>query len=124
MADPRDSVEVFHPDYTARARLRPNPTDVPPEIHYQTATSWNDFSLEVDKAPLMKHAVLIGAGAVTHHFDYGQRYVKLPFRADAPRDLSVLPPPRDTLAPPGYYLLFVVDDAGRPSEGWPVRLDY
>jgi hypothetical protein len=66
---------------------------------------------------------------VTHHFDYGQRYVELLIDVDpenpCPQNtpVRILPPPMASMAPPGYYLLFLVDTEGRPSTGKFVLLD-
>lgn len=58
---------------------------------------------------------LIRPGSTTHHTDTEQRYEDLDFIeldgrivADVPADPSVLPP--------GYYMLWLVDRAGRPCE--------
>jgi hypothetical protein len=58
--------------------------------------------------------VLVRAGAVTHAFDMEQRLVGLTFNA-AYGDLIVKAPANGNLAPPGYYLLFIVNDYGVPS---------
>jgi hypothetical protein len=68
---------------------------------------------------------LIGIGSVTHHFDYGQRYVELMFRSLSTISMrEILAPPVPSMAPEGYYLLFGVDDMGRPSLGKFVKLTF
>ena len=54
------------------------------------------------------------AGSVTHSFDMDQRYVGLSFTAAA-GSLTVTGPPNSNIAPPGYYMLFLVNKAGTPS---------
>lgn len=65
-------------------------------------------------------------GSTTHGNDMDQRYVWLHVAAseetDAGRRLTVAVPRNPASAPPGDYLLFVVDAAGVPSEGRMVRL--
>ncbi len=46
--------------------------------------------------------------------DQGQRYVPLRFTASG-TTLTVTGPPNGGVAPPGHYLLFIVDAAGVPS---------
>jgi hypothetical protein len=53
-------------------------------------------------------------GSVTHSFDMDQRYVGLSFTAAA-GSLTVTGPPNSNIAPPGYYMLFLVNQAGTPS---------
>src|SRR5207244_2855220 len=64
---------------------------------------------------------LIRAGAVTHSIDMDQRYVPRTFTQTA-GGLSVQAPANGNLAPPGYYMLFIVDANGVPSVAPLVRL--
>jgi hypothetical protein len=57
---------------------------------------------------------LIALGVVTHNFNQGQRYVTLPFQPVG-NTLTVQAPADANQAPPGYYMLFIVDDTGVPS---------
>ena len=65
--------------------------------------------------------VLIRAGAVTHSFDMDQRLVGLTFAAGG-GVLHAKAPANGNLAPPGYYLLFILNKAGVPSVAKFVRL--
>src|SRR5262249_34835004 len=56
----------------------------------------------------------IRPGAVTHAFDEDQRYLTLSFSAGA-GSLTIQAPANANLAPPGYYMLFIVNAAGVPS---------
>jgi hypothetical protein len=58
--------------------------------------------------------VLIRAGAPTHSFDMEQRLVGLQFNAGS-GVLNATAPADSNLAPPGYYLLFIVNKSGVPS---------
>ena len=58
--------------------------------------------------------ILIRPGSVTHHFDFEQRYVELSNTSitSAPNGawtLTCSPPATFQEAPPGYYMLFVVE---------------
>ena len=61
-------------------------------------------------------------GSVTHGFNMEQRFLELGFSAGF-GGLSVEAPARSTDAPPGTYLLFVIDSAGVPSQGRIVRIE-
>jgi len=62
----------------------------------------------------ISNVVLMRNGAVTHAFDMDQRYVGLSFTAGA-GVLNVTGPPNGNIAPPGYYMLFILN--GRASFG-------
>ncbi|HEY2954035.1 MAG TPA: galactose oxidase-like domain-containing protein [Candidatus Eisenbacteria bacterium] len=67
---------------------------------------------------------LIRPGAATHGFDQSQRYVPLSFTpVNYPTSSLVATAPADSsAAPPGDYLLFVVNTSGVPSIGRWVRM--
>ncbi len=58
---------------------------------------------------------LVRLGAVTHRFDQNQRFVELQIVQQSGGGLRVAPPANGNIAPPGYYMLFLVSDAGVPS---------
>src|SRR5262249_12837792 len=64
---------------------------------------------------------LIRPGAPTHAFDMEQRLVELPHSAGAGL-LNVTAPPNGNIAPPGYYMLFILDSTGVPSIAQFVKL--
>jgi hypothetical protein len=68
-----------------------------------------------DAASIAK-VTLIRFGSVTHAFDQGQRLVPVSFSQVA-GGLSVTLPSSRTMAPPGPYLLFIVNADGVPSVG-------
>jgi hypothetical protein len=121
--DPEDTAEVYRPPYFFQG-TRPGLGGVPSTIQYGLP-----FCVDSRNPSSLSHASLIGIGAVTHHFDYGQRYVELLIDVDpenpCPQNtpVRILPPPMASMAPPGYYLLFLVDTEGRPSTGKFVLLD-
>jgi Domain of unknown function (DUF1929) len=55
--------------------------------------------------------------AVTHHTDAGQRYIKLPIQSRTATSLTGLAPANGNIAPPGFYMLFIVKNNGAPSAG-------
>jgi hypothetical protein len=64
----------------------------------------------------VQRVTLIRTGAVTHSFDVGQRFLELNFVAQN-GSVNVQLPNSPNLAPPGYYLLFLVNENGTPSVG-------
>jgi hypothetical protein len=79
-------------------------------------------------APTVASAVLIRPGSTTHASDMEQRLVGLcgaspqPACSTSGGTLSLTMPPNGNLAPPGYYMLFLIDTAGVPSHGQFVQL--
>ena len=65
-------------------------------------------------AATITKAVLIRTGAATHFFDQNTRYVPLSFQTIS-GGLSLTAPADGNAAPPGYYMLFLVNSAGVPS---------
>lgn len=53
-------------------------------------------------------------GTVTHAFGMDQREVELSFTAQS-GSLTVTAPPNGNIAPPGYYMLFLLNSSGVPS---------
>jgi len=62
-------------------------------------------------------ACLIRPGATTHSLNSEQRLVDLPIQVTGPEAVLLQMPATATIAPPGWYLLFVVNATGVPSEG-------
>jgi len=59
---------------------------------------------------------------VTHSFNMEQRLVGLAIAGQSGGGLTLVAPPLATVAPPGYYLLFVLNGGGVPSVGAFVEL--
>ena len=66
--------------------------------------------------------MLLAPSADTHAVDMNQRYVPLRVTAQAGRPITVRTPANADIAPPGYYMLFVLDRSGTPSVARWVRL--
>ena len=64
--------------------------------------------------PAIRKVALVRLGAVTHSVNMEQRYVPLTFTAGA-GSLTATAPANANIAPPGVYMLFLVDAAGVPS---------
>jgi hypothetical protein len=64
----------------------------------------------------VQRVVMVKTGAVTHDFNMEQRFLELPYQRDLDI-LTVQAPARSSDAPPGFYLLFVLNSAGTPSVG-------
>ena len=106
--------EIYSPAYLFDANgspaLRPTISNVSPG----TLRYGNTFQVETANAADIASVVLIRPGTPTHAFDMEQRFVGLSFTARA-GVLDVVAPPNGNVAPPGYYMLFILNSAGVPS---------
>lgn len=119
------NAEVYYPPYLFRTsasggvELAPRPRP----IAVSTLSPGYGESLNVDlasAAPLQRVA-LIGTSSVTHSFNGSQRWMELPFVQSGGRVAAVLPAGAAE-APPGYYMVFLIDAAGVPSPGIVISL--
>src|SRR6185436_11109003 len=74
----------------------------------------NTFTVATPDAARIASVSLIALSAVTHAFNENQRFVPLAFE-QASGSLNVRAPANGNLAPPGPYMLFIVDSNGVPS---------
>ncbi len=107
-------IEIYQPSYLfnsdGSAATRPSiGAGAPTSITYG-----QQFNVPTPDAANVATVVLLKAGSVTHSFDMDQRYVGLSFAAGQ-ASLTVTGPPDSNIAPPGYYMLFLVNKTGTPS---------
>ena len=98
---------LFNPDGTMATR--PSITSAPSSITYGAA-----FTVDTPDAANISSAVLVRNGTVTHSFGMDQREVGLSFTAGSGA-LTITAPPNSNIAPPGYYMLFLLNQSGVPS---------
>jgi len=106
-------MEIYKPAYLFNSNgglaTRPAITSVPATI------SWNgSFTVSTPDAANISSVVLMRPGAPTHSFDMEQRLVGLSFSAGS-GTLRVTAPLNGNIAPPGYYMLFLLNSSGVPS---------
>jgi Domain of unknown function (DUF1929)/Bacterial Ig domain len=109
------NAEIFTPPYLYKkdgsGELAPRPavTAAPATVDYATA-----LRIDTPDATSISKVALVRLGAVTHSVDMDQRYVPLAFtKTDGA--LTATGPANANVAPPGPYMLFVVNAAGVPS---------
>jgi Domain of unknown function (DUF1929)/Bacterial Ig domain len=102
------NAEIYSPPYLFKGP-RPTITSAPTVVQ-QGAT----FFVGTPDAADIAMASLVRAGDVTHQVNMDQRFLPLTFQRSA-GGLVVQAPPDANQAPPGYYMLFLVNTAGVPS---------
>ena len=108
-------IEIYQPSYLFNADGSPAHRPQSPANSPSSITYGQSFTLSTSDASTISSVVLMKAGSVTHSFDMDQRYVGLSFTTGASGSLSVTAPANSNIAPPGYYMLFLVNQAGTPS---------
>ena len=103
------TVEFFSPPYYSKER--PEITFAPGAICYgSTFRMTSSDAVDVDRVTLIR------LGTVTHSFDSDQRFQELTIADQVDNQLDVVAPENGNIAPPGYYMLFVLsEDDNVPS---------
>ncbi len=110
-------MEIYQPPYLFTrdsnnlliAATRPTIASVPANISWGGA-----FTVSTPDADNISQVVLVRPGASTHAFDMDQRLVGMSFSGGS-GSLTVTGPPNSKIAPPGYYMLFLINNNGVPS---------
>lgn len=111
--------EIFSPPYLFIDGDRPIINDAPKTIEYG-----KPGTIKVEHGTDNPSLVLVKLGSVTHSFDYGQRLVELESVANIDySSVNFTGPENANLYPPGYYMMFYVNNMGKPSEAQIVKLE-
>jgi hypothetical protein len=114
-------MEIYKPAYlfTPSGGLAARPSigsGTPTSIAYGS-----QFTLQTSSQASIASVVLVRTGAVTHAFHADQRLVGMNFTR-VTGGLKVTAPPNSNIAPPGYYMMFIVNRSGVPSKALIVQL--
>ena len=114
--DTHKDAQIFSPPYLFRGAR--------PVIAHAPADGIYGGSIAIDLAtPIdVGRVSLISIGAVTHAFNQNQILNELKWTAGSPGHLTATLPDRATLCPPGYYMLFVLNEQGVPSVASMIRV--
>jgi hypothetical protein len=108
------SAQVFTPPYLLNAdgspAVRPSITSAPARISYGQS-----FTVGTPDAASVSKGTLIRLSSVTHAFNQSQVIYPLTFTPAGPTSLGAVAPTNPNLAPPGPYMLFLINAAGVPS---------
>ncbi|MFD9302047.1 galactose oxidase-like domain-containing protein [Streptomyces sp. NPDC060048] len=111
------SIEIYEPSYLHRG-VRPVLDRVPAgEIAHGA-----EFSVQSPTAAGVRRAVLLAPTTVTHAVNTSQRHLELRMTGVRGRAIGLRAPATSADAPPGYYMLFLLDAKGVPSTAKWVKL--
>lgn len=108
--------EIYYPPYLFKKdgseefASRPTISAAPATISYNQV-----FSVSSPEAASIRSATFISLGAVTHSFNMNQRFLELRIQSKGSDSLQLQAPTSPNLAPPGYYMLFLINSEGTPS---------
>jgi hypothetical protein len=115
------SAQLFSPPYlfNSDGTLAPRPsiTSAPATLSYKQA-----FTVQTPNAAAISRGTLIRLSSVTHGFNQSQLIYPLIFTVSNSTTLSGTAPDRASLAPPGPYMLFLINKSGVPSTAKFVRI--
>lgn len=119
-----ENAEVYYPPYLFRSVngvsvLAPRP--VLTGINALDFGHGGALRVELASGQQASRLVLVRAGTVSQGFNNGQRFIELPFTQTGDLIDATLPA-NEGVAPPGHYLLQVLDAAGVPSRAVVVGL--
>jgi fibronectin type 3 domain-containing protein len=109
------SGELYSPPYLFKG-LRPTVQSAPSSVAYGESVT-----VSTPDAARITSVTFLRFGGVTHAFNMDQRILRLPFTV-ASGGVNVTMPAGANLAPPGYYMLFLLDTNGVPSVGQIMRI--
>jgi hypothetical protein len=104
----QDSAQIYTPSYLYNGS-RPTITSIP-----STTTYGSTISVTTPDASSITAVNLVSLGTDTHQMDMNQHFVPLSFTAGS-GSLNVTMPTSAAIAPPGHYMLFILNGQGTPS---------
>ena len=115
------NAEIYYPPYLFNAdgtpASRPIITTAP-----MTTDPGGTIGIATPAPATITRVTLVKTGSVTHSLDMDQRFLELPFTVVGSELQAALPAnPFET--PPGFYMVFVIDDQGVPSEAAMLRIN-
>jgi galactose oxidase len=99
---------LFNPDGSLAAR--PSLSAVPKRVSYGQS-----FTVSTSNPSAIARGTLIRVSSVTHAFNAGQYIYPLSFTVAGSTSLRTIAPPNGNVAPPGPYMLFLINQSGVPS---------
>ena len=114
-------IEVFTPPYLMKGSLseggRPDIKNVKLQLQYDEVVS-----IESDQAEEINSVTIIKSSSVTHSLNTDQRCIELEILGTKKNYLTVRMPNSANFAPPGYYMIFILDKDETPSKSKFIQL--
>jgi YVTN family beta-propeller protein len=115
------NMEVYFPPYlydaTGARAMQARLTSAPAQIDIGE-TFFVDFTDAAD----ISRVTMVKSASVTHSWNMEQRFVELTFVRDGSR-LRIQAPTRAADAPPGFWMLFALNESGVPSQARVIKIN-
>lgn len=113
------NAEVYYPPYLFKtvngvATLAPRP--VLASVNASSFVYGAVLTAQMASSQTITRAAVIGLSSNTHSFNSGQRYIPAAVTQSGTTARVTLPS-SPNIAPPGYYMVFLIDQSGVPSQG-------
>ena len=106
--NPEFRIEIFQPDYFSATR--PTISGTPTVGGYGSS-----ITIPTPDAASISRVSLVSLGATTHHYDTNIRLVWLQITSKTSNSVTVSAPINANIAPPGYYMIHVLNGSLVPS---------
>jgi chitodextrinase len=103
-------IEIFRPSYFFSASPRPTISANPTVGDYGAS-----ITIPTPDAANISRVSLVKTGCTTHHYDTDMRLVWLPITSRTSNSVIVSAPINANIAPPGHYMIHVLDSSLVPS---------
>jgi hypothetical protein len=110
------NLEIFRPWYFFET-TRPEITNLPDDVIYN-----EKFKIRYSHSKAINKVLMIKPSSVTHSLNTEQRLVELELLSKSMNEIEIKSPPTGLIAPPGYYMIFLIDEERIPSKSKFVRI--
>jgi Galactose oxidase-like, Early set domain len=105
----QETAEIYSPPYLFKGP-RPTISSAPKSVGYGKS-----FEISTPDAASITRVALVKPSGATHALGQDQRYVNVSITHASGTRLTVTAPPDGNHAPPGWYMLFILNSSGVPS---------
>jgi hypothetical protein len=110
-------IEIFRPSYFFSSTARPTISGAPTVGGYG-----GTITIPTPNAANIARVSLIKTGCTTHHYDVDMRLIWLPITNRGANSVTVSAPINVNIAPPGYYMIHVLDGSFVPSTAQIIKI--
>ena len=110
-------IEIFRPSYFFSGTARPTISGTPTVGGYGAS-----ITIPTPDAANISRVSLVKTGCTTHHYDTDMRLIWLPITSRTTNSVTVSAPINANIAPPGYYMIHVLDGSLVPSTAQIIKI--
>ena len=115
------NAEIYYPAYLFKKDGSGDFAERPILGNVDKVAWGKSFDADLNSPSSIERVTLVRAPSITHSFDMGQLFFELDFN-QVGSTLSIEAPASANVAPPGFYMLFAIDNKGVPSKAQIVQM--